>query len=59
MIDHEQVTKETKEFTPTIQALPLKDGPPLRLRLRSLLKAMLRTYGFRCLSIKPDEVETV
>jgi hypothetical protein len=30
------------------------DGPTVAQRLRSLLKVMKRSYGFRCISIAPD-----
>ncbi len=42
-------------ITLTLQALPL-DGIPADCRLRRLLKAMLRQYGFRCVRYGPPGV---
>ena len=45
-----------KKFTLTIQATP-NAHPGVFIRLRQVLKALLRSYGFRCIDIAavPEE----
>lgn len=44
-------------FALTLQALPDPSGVPVANRLRRLLKAALRSYGFRCITIQPAPPE--
>lgn len=42
-----------ERYTLTVEALPRP--VPAAVRLRALLKALLRAWGFRCLSVVPSD----
>jgi hypothetical protein len=44
-------------FTLTLRPLPRRDDPGGIRRLRAALKSLLRSYGLRVVSVKPD-IET-
>jgi len=46
------MTPEPEKFVITVRAEG--PGPPVPIRLRRLLKTMLRAYGVRCVSIRPE-----
>lgn len=49
---HKEMKAEKWELT--IEALPKKPGWPVaKYRLRSLLKSMLRTFGFKAIEVRP------
>jgi hypothetical protein len=45
--------ERNRAFVLTIRPLP--DRTPVEIRLRHVLKRLLRSYGFRCVSCRPDQ----
>jgi hypothetical protein len=46
------MSTNAEQFTLTLRAIPGKRAPVI-IRLRHVLKALLRAYGFRCVSCRP------
>lgn len=49
-----RTTTTTEQFTLTLRPLPGWDVPAI-IRLRKFLKMALRSYGLRCVEIRPAE----
>jgi hypothetical protein len=49
----DMTTRPKRRETFRLDLQPTRDDPPTMIRLRRLLKALLRGFGFRCVAIRP------